>query len=67
MSMVHCKIPLACERPAHYVVHRGNADPDCVVCFLGRFLPKLGGAPVHRFFLVRLVFHRTLILAVDQA
>jgi hypothetical protein len=27
-----------------YVVHRSNAAPGRAVCFLGRFLPKLGGA-----------------------
>src|SRR5262245_40035542 len=27
-----------------YFVHCSNAIPDRAVCFLGRFLPKLGGA-----------------------
>ena len=27
-----------------YIVHRSNAVLDRAVCFLGRFLPKLGGA-----------------------
>jgi hypothetical protein len=33
-----------------YVVHRSNAAPGRAVCFLGRFLPKLGGAASAAFF-----------------
>jgi hypothetical protein len=42
--MLHCEKSLACEQPIAYIVHRSNAVPDRAVCFLGRFLPKLGGA-----------------------
>ena len=49
--MLRCKISLACKRPIAYVVHRSNAVPDRAVCFLGRFLPKLGGATSVAIFL----------------
>ena len=42
--MLHCEKSLARKRPISYIVHRSNAVPDRAVCFLGRFLPKLGGA-----------------------
>jgi hypothetical protein len=35
-----------------YFVHRSNAIRDRAVCFLGRFLPKLGGATGTAFFLL---------------
>ena len=51
---MHCKKSLAYERPVVYVVRRSNAVTDRAVCFLGRFLPKLGGAAKRRhFFLIR--------------
>jgi hypothetical protein len=43
-AMLQCKISLAYERPIIYIVHRSNAVTDRAVCFLGRFLPKLGGS-----------------------
>jgi hypothetical protein len=38
------KYPLQPNDSAAYLVHRSNAAPGRAVCFLGRFLPKLGGA-----------------------
>ena len=48
--MLRCEISLAHERLITYIVHRSNAVPDRAVCFLGRFLPKLGGAAKRRLF-----------------
>src|SRR5437868_709285 len=42
--MLRCDKSLVGERSRGYVVHRSNAAPGRAVCFLGRFLPKLGGA-----------------------
>ena len=43
---------IACRRTTiPYIVHRSNAAPGRAVCFLGRFLPKLGGATSAAIFL----------------
>jgi hypothetical protein len=49
--MLHCEESIAYERARTYVLHRSNAAPGRAVCFLGRFLPKLGGAACAAFFL----------------
>jgi len=46
MQNVACTRMILC-----YVVHRSNAVLDRAVCFLGRFLPKLGGATSAAIFL----------------
>jgi hypothetical protein len=51
-ELLQCGISLEHERSDGYVVHRSNAVPDRAVCFLGRFLPKLGGALAPPFFCV---------------
>ena len=43
--MLQCGIGLDRGAGLAYFVRRSNAVPDRAVCFLGRFLPKLGGAP----------------------
>jgi hypothetical protein len=48
--MLHRKKALASRQEPIYVVHRSNAVLDRAVCFLGRFLPKLGGAKSAAFF-----------------
>jgi hypothetical protein len=48
-AMLHCKKALAQPGPAMHIVHRSmTARPP--FCFLGRFLPKLGGATMRRHF-----------------
>jgi hypothetical protein len=42
---------LADKRSIAYIVHRSNAALGRAVCFLGRFLPKLGGTKVPPIFL----------------
>src|SRR5450631_1203439 len=56
--MLHCGMSLVDERSSSYVVHRSNAAPGRAVCFLGRFLPKLGGAARRRHFFVRRIARR---------
>ena len=51
LRMLRCKKSLQPNDSAAYVVHRSNAAPGRAVCFLGRFLPKLGGAARRRHFL----------------
>jgi hypothetical protein len=46
------KYPLRPNDSAAYLVHRSNAAPGRAVCFLGRFLPKLGGAASTAIFLL---------------
>ena len=46
------KYPLRPNDSAAYLVHRSNAAPGRAVCFLGRFLPKLGGAASTATFLL---------------
>jgi hypothetical protein len=45
------KYPLRPNDSAAYLVRRSNAAPGRAVCFLGRFLPKLGGATSTAIFL----------------
>jgi hypothetical protein len=42
---------LAHKRGAAYILQRSNAASGRAVCFLGRFLPKLGGATCAAIFL----------------
>ena len=46
------KYPLREDDSAAYLVHRSNAALGRAVCFLGRFLPKLGGAASTAIFLL---------------
>jgi hypothetical protein len=46
------KYPLRPNDSAAYLVRRSNAAPGRAVCFLGRFLPKLGGAASTATFLL---------------
>jgi hypothetical protein len=52
-ALLRCKKLLALHPPAGYIVHRSNTVTDRAVCFLGRFLPKLGGASAPPFFCQR--------------
>jgi hypothetical protein len=52
-ALVQCKKLLARYGGPGYIVHRSNAVTDRAVCFLGRFLPKLGGASAPPSFFVQ--------------
>jgi len=52
LALLQCSILLEHERSDSYIVRRSNAVSHRDVCFLGRFLPKLGGALAPPFFCV---------------
>jgi hypothetical protein len=49
--MLHREESVAYKRVNAYLLHRSNAALGRAVCFLGRFLPKLGGAACAAIFL----------------
>jgi hypothetical protein len=63
---LHCKMTLELDSSHCYVVHRSNAVIDRAVCFLGRFLPKLGGAFGCRLFLSGPIWRWPNIMQGDQ-
>jgi hypothetical protein len=50
--MPRCEIPLVDEGISAYRLRRNNVAPSRAVCFLRRFLPKLGGAAGTAIFLL---------------
>jgi len=53
--MLRCRMNLGAPTVLTYFLRCSSLVPEPVVCFLGRFLPKLGGASGAAFFWVALV------------
>jgi hypothetical protein len=64
--MVRRKKLLALHPLPGYFVHRSNTVTDRAVCFLGRFLPKLGGASAPPSFFCGFADPRRIVQPIDR-